>query len=219
MVRMVQLLLRKLHLEADWIKRFLYFNATLKKKKKKTNLNGGQSNKALNELMWLQYQNYSCSSGCHRISTATIMSQTSHRYKACLKKTKQYWKVDLIRWIYGPNTTIHNKKKEMTQGTVDTVFSFQEWHREWCQHISTGDWVTYQRTADPSCRSTHCQHVPNMVHTSTGSPQAGDPLFYFNQYGNYSTFHTIFLHCEYNLLLTVLKRKAMRASCPLKCKR
>lgn len=109
MVRMVQLLLRKLHLEADWIKCFLYFNATLKKKK--TNLNGGQSNKVLNELMWLQYQNYTCSSGCHRISTATIMSQTSHRYKACLKETKQYWKVDLIRWIYGPNTTIHNKKK------------------------------------------------------------------------------------------------------------
>lgn len=29
---LVQLLLRKLHLEADWIKCFLYFNATLKKK-------------------------------------------------------------------------------------------------------------------------------------------------------------------------------------------
>lgn len=43
--------------------------------------------------------------------------------------------------------------------------------------------------------STHCQHEPNLVHTSTSSPQAGHRQFflYFNQYGNYTTFHTIYV--------------------------
>lgn len=164
--------------------------------------------------MWLLYQNYSCSSRCHRISTAAIMSQTSHRYKVCLKETKQYWKVDLIKWIYGANTSIHNKNRKWygAWSTVDIVFSFQEWHREWCQHISTGDRVSHQRTAYPSHRSTHCQAWTKFDSHINKVPTGWRPsLLFFILINMVTIVHStlyMFLHWEYNLLLTVIIRES-----------